>query len=136
MRWLLITLVSAWALALPSATIVRERVFRDNGTVWQDAAVKAPMKPRPWINIAADMTDHRPLSATDREAAELALLKGFSSLPIAHLSDERKRGLGTQIAVQVGTLEAQLGREVSAREWYMHAAELDPNIVQKIFQVQ
>ena len=51
MRGVRVALLIVVGMVLTISTAMRVHVFRDERLIWQDAASKAPEKPRPWINL-------------------------------------------------------------------------------------
>lgn len=121
-----IGMVMAWGIALPFSTWHRASAFRDNGSLWRDAASKSPNKLRPALNIAADLADQH----HDAEAVEW-LRRARSLVLSAHLTQTRQRGYLVQIDSMIAFHKLKIDPHSDVTAWMQEAIQADPKLLAK-----
>jgi protein O-mannosyl-transferase len=138
-RWLL---PAAVIVALTACTHARNRVWRDEVTLWSDATRKSPRKPRPFINLGVAMEKRERLAEAERayrRAVELGPADADALLNLArlygrtgrfrealplHLQAAKLRPESASIFDDLGTTWFGVGDTARAAAAYARAIEL------------
>lgn len=96
-----IVLCSIVILAFVVATYRRNDVWRSDVSIWQDAAQKSPLKPRPRVNLAAAYADAGRLDEAIREYENAILLAQSRPEP------ERRHGIPRAVSSMGSALISQ-----------------------------
>ncbi len=115
--WALIGLV---VVGLVSGTRIRNRVWSTERSLWQDAAIKAPLSARPFANLAWDMAYG--VNADPRNYANA--LKLYELALQRHMP---KWGMQTDIMINVAGIHARTGDNQKAIHFLTQALQLNPD---------
>lgn len=110
---------AALALALASATLARNAVWQNDLSLWSDAALKSPRKPRPFVNLGTALT-----LAGERELGVRALRQALRLDPAS-----------TYARAQLAAGLVALGREGEAEVELRQVLRADPRDAEALFNL-